>query len=216
VAARTGVSPVLFDLWSHFYDMPWVQRLVYRPVHDAVLRALPAAASRRVLDIGCGTGLLAARIRRALPETEVVGCDFSHGMLRRARTRSQDIGWTQGNATRLPFRSGSFNAVLSTESFHWIPDQGMALAEFFRVLAPGGRLLLALLTPRFELVSRVTRLGSQLLGEPVTWPTRRRMCEQVEAAGFRVESQTRISRIPAGLMLPPVLTVAARTTQRPP
>jgi SAM-dependent methyltransferase len=211
VAARTGVSPVLFDLWSHFYDIPWVQQLVYRPVHDAVLRALRTTGSRRALDIGCGTGLLAARIRRALPETEVVGCDFSLGMLRRARTRRHDIGWTQGNATHLPFRDCSFDAVLSTESFHWIPDQGTALAEFFRVLAPSGRLLLALVTPRLELVSRITRVGSQLLGEPVTWPTRRRMREQVEAAGFRVESQTRVSRIPAGLMLPPVLTVAAKS-----
>ncbi len=191
--------------------MPWVQQLVYRPVHDAVLSALRRPVSRRVLDIGCGTGLLAARIRRALPSTEVVGCDFSYGMLRRARTRSHDIGWTQGDATRLPFRSCSFDAVLSTESFHWIPDQEMALAEFFRVVAPGGRLLLALIAPRFQLVSQATRLGSQLLGQPVTWPTRSQMCEQVEAAGFRVESQTRLYRIPAGLTLPPVLTVAAKS-----
>jgi ubiquinone/menaquinone biosynthesis C-methylase UbiE len=60
-----------------------VQRLTYRPEHDAVLRGLRRAAHRRVLDVGCGTGLLAAQIRNELPGAEVVGCDFSCGMLAR-------------------------------------------------------------------------------------------------------------------------------------
>jgi ubiquinone/menaquinone biosynthesis C-methylase UbiE len=205
-----GVSPLIFDLWSHFYDAPWLQRLTYRPVHDAILRALRESPEQRTLDIGCGTGLLAVRLRHELPEAFVVGCDFSHGMLRRARGRSRDVAWIRGNAMRLPFGDHSFDVVVSTESFHWIPDQEVALAEFFRVLAPGGRLLVALLTPPLELLSQAARVGSRLLGKPVTWPTRRRMRDQVRAAGFRVTSQTRIHRIPAGLMLPPVLTVATR------
>jgi hypothetical protein len=53
-------------------------------------------------------------------------------------------------------------------------------------------------------------LGSRLVGQPFYWPTRRRMRELVEAAGFRVEEQQRVYRLPAGVLLPPVLTVAMR------
>jgi SAM-dependent methyltransferase len=111
---------------------------------------------------------------------------------------------------RLPFRDGSFDAVVSTEAFHWFPDQGAALRECFRVLAPKGRLLVALVNPPAEWLSHATRLGSRLIGEPLFWPTRRRLRREAEAAGFRVEDQRMIFRLPAPLVLPCVLTIARR------
>jgi ubiquinone/menaquinone biosynthesis C-methylase UbiE len=87
---------------------------------------------------------MAERIRRELRDTKVVGCDFSHGMLRQAiEHRRGGASWVQADAMRLPFRGSRFDAIVSTESFHWFPDQATALAECFRVLAPGGRLLVA-------------------------------------------------------------------------
>jgi ubiquinone/menaquinone biosynthesis C-methylase UbiE len=209
--AERGPSRWFFDAWSFIYDLPFVQRATYRPVHNAVLPALHAAHTRRVLDIGCGTGQLAARIRRTLPTVDVVGCDFSAGMLQRAAARSQTIDWVRGDAGRLPFRDGAFDAVVSTEAFHWFPDQDAALAELFRVLAPGGRLLLALVNPPTALVSEVMHAGSRLVGEPFYWPTTGQMRQRVEKAGFQVESQRRIFRLP-GFLLPPVLTCAVRPT----
>jgi len=200
----------LFDLWSLFYDAPWVQRLTYRPGQDAVVAALRAAPPRRVLDVGCGTGQLAARLRRELPETGVVGCDFSGGMLARARARDRGIAWVQADAQRLPFAAGCFGAVVSTEAFHWFPSQEEALAEFYRVLAPGGRLLVALVNPPLEWLSDASRLGSSLVGEPFRWPTRRAMRRMVEGAGFHVEAQQRILRLPAPFSFPTVLTHAVR------
>jgi ubiquinone/menaquinone biosynthesis C-methylase UbiE len=132
-----------FDSWSRGYDAVIAQRLAYRPVHDAVLQALNPGAGR-VLDIGCGTGELAQRIRDEHPGTAVVGCDFSTGMLARARAKNQAASWVQGDACRLPFRDGAFDVVISTEAFHWFPDQDAALREACRVLAHDGRLLLAL------------------------------------------------------------------------
>jgi ubiquinone/menaquinone biosynthesis C-methylase UbiE len=208
-----GPDRWFFDLWSRVYDLPLVQRLTYRPVHDAVVRAVAERTSRRLLDVGCGTGLLAARLGRALPGTDVVGCDFSAGMLRQAAARdgaAPGVHWVQGDALRLPFRDASFDTAVSTEAFHWFPDQPAAVTEFHRVLAPGGRLLVALVNPPLDVLSEAARLGSRLAGEPFYWPTASRMRQWLEAAGFRVESQQRLFRVPFGLLFPPVLTVGVR------
>ena len=108
-----GPRQFFFDLWSRFYDLPWVQRLIYRPVHDAVLAAAPRHDRRPVLDVGCGTGLFTTRLRREL-QRPVVGCDFSAGMLEQAAARSRRVGWVQANALTLPFRDQTFGAVVST------------------------------------------------------------------------------------------------------
>jgi len=211
--ARRGPDRWFFDAWSRVYDLPWVQVATYRPVHNAVLRAMHAPVCRRVLDIGCGTGQLATRIKETFPRCQVVGCDFSGGMLRRAASRSHAVRWVRGDAGRLPFGDGSFDAVTSTEAFHWFPDQDAALAECFRVLVPQGRLLLALVNTPAELMSDVMHAGSRLVGEPFYWPTVTQMRTRVEAAGFRVEQQRRIFRLP-GFLLPPVLTAAVRPRRR--
>ena len=207
--AERGAQRWFFDAWSYIYDLPLVQRATYRPVHNAVLRALQAARRQRVLDIGCGTGQLASRIEQEFPEAHVVGCDFSAGMLRRAASRLGHVHWVRGDAGRLPFQDGAFEAIVSTEAFHWFPDQDAALAACFRVLDPGGQLLLALVNTPTALVSEVMYVGSRLVGEPFYWPTMRELRGRVAAAGFQVQRQRRIFRIP-GFLLPLVLTVAVR------
>jgi ubiquinone/menaquinone biosynthesis C-methylase UbiE len=189
------------------------------------LRTLAAERCARVLDVGCGTGRLAARLR-AMPGVQslagtasvrlVVGVDFSAGMLAQARTRlAPDDGsatavLVRGDATRLPLADAAFDAAVSTEAFHWFPDQDAALAEIRRVLRPGGRLLLALVSPPFELIADAFEVGMRIVGQPLAWTTPGRLAAQVSAAGFQVERQRRIFRIP-GFLLPPVLTVARRT-----
>ena len=205
-----GPKQLLFDVWSRFYDLPWVQRAVYRAPHDAVVARLRAARCRRVLDVGCGTGLLAARVRRALPGTRIVGCDFSSGMLAPARARDRRVPWARGDAGRLPFRNGTFDAVVSTEAFHWFPDKRAALRECARVLVPGGRLLLVLVNPRFAAAGRLMAVASAAAGEPFYWPTADEMRRDVEAAGFAVVRQERVLRLPGAFVFPPVLTVAVR------
>jgi ubiquinone/menaquinone biosynthesis C-methylase UbiE len=207
--ADRGAQRWFFDVWSRIYDFPWVQRATYQPVHNAVLHSLREMQCRRVLDIGCGTGQLAAKIKQVLPRTRVVGCDFSGGMLQRAASQRRRVGWVQGDAGRLPFHDAAFDVVTSTEAFHWFPNQDAALRECFRVLAPGGRLLLALVNTPAAVVSDVMYVGSRLVGEPFYWPTRRELRERVEAAGFRVERQHRVFRVP-GFLLLPVLTSAIR------
>jgi ubiquinone/menaquinone biosynthesis C-methylase UbiE len=210
MAAAPGPARAFFDLWSLFYDQPVIQRLTYRPVHDGVVAALKRYRPRRVLDLGCGTGLLSERLRAELPHLEVVGCDYSRGMLRGAHARAPHAPWAQGDAMELPFHDESFDAVVSTEAFHWFPNQPAALEEVHRVLAPGGRVLVALVNPPIEGMGEVIWWASRFVGQPFYWPTARRMRALLASAGFRVETQQHLWRIPGVLLLPPVLSIAVR------
>jgi ubiquinone/menaquinone biosynthesis C-methylase UbiE len=151
-------------------------------------------------------------VANARSDARVVGCDFSAGMLRHAAERLRadaGVSLVRGDATRLPFADAAFDAAVSTEAFHWFPDQDAALAELRRVIRPGGRLLLALVSPPFELVADVVAAGMRLAGQPLWWTSPAKLRAQVERAGFRVERQRRIFRIP-GFLLPPALTIARR------
>lgn len=205
---------MFFDLWSYFYDIPLVQRAAYWPVHDAVVGALTPRPPRRLLDLGCGTGQLADRLQRELRGARVTGCDFSAGMLAQALQRSRRVRWVCGDAQHLPFADGSFDAVTSTEAFHWFPNRRRALAECFRVLRPDGRLLIAVASPPLSALGRLAAVGSRLVGQPFRWPTADEMHALVSKAGFRVDAQHRVFRLP-GLLMMPVLTVATRPPDRP-
>ena len=198
-----------FDLWSRFYDLPPVQAAVYRPVHQTVLRELRAAAPGRVLDVGCGTGILTARLAGELEAELVAGCDFSLGMLEQARDRATGVGWCQGDALRLPVRDRSVDAVVSTEAFHWFPDHDAALAEMARVLVPNGTAVVALVNVRRKATSELMHGGSQALGQPAWWPTRAEMRERFEGAGFVGVRQRRVLRV-AGMVLPTIVTAGVK------
>jgi ubiquinone/menaquinone biosynthesis C-methylase UbiE len=90
-----------------------------------------------VLDAGCGTGWLAAGLRRASPQVRVVGLDVATGMLGRARAAG---AWPllQADAEALPLATGSVDLVVTRGVLHHLPDVAAALAEWRRVLRPGG------------------------------------------------------------------------------
>lgn len=138
-----------FTRWSENYDRCVLQWLLFGPSHRAIIRRLRQRFGDRplkVLDVGCGTGVFAARIREALPNATVWGVDLVAGMLARGRDRWRHhrghVAPVQGDSERLPFASGSFDAVTCANSFHHYPQQDRAVAEMRRVLKPGGRLLL--------------------------------------------------------------------------
>jgi ubiquinone/menaquinone biosynthesis C-methylase UbiE len=208
--ARPAWLRPAFDRWSKFYDNPTVQAAVYRPVHSQVLRELRAEGARRILDVGCGTGILASRIQRELGSgIQVIGCDWSAGMLARAVARNRQVAWLQADAADLPFGSEEFDAVITTEAFHWFPDQVGALGEFKRILRPGGTAHIALINPTTRLGARVLEAGSRTMGGVANWPTRTDMRGRVEQAGFRVRDQRRTPRA-FRMVVPTVLTSAVK------
>ncbi|MBU0718811.1 MAG: ubiquinone/menaquinone biosynthesis methyltransferase [Planctomycetes bacterium] len=92
-----------------------------------------------VLDVACGTGDFARAFGRANPRS-VVGCDFAHGMLVRAKGRpTGPTACCEADALRLPFRDGSFSIASCAFGVRNFQNLGTGLREMFRVLRPGGR-----------------------------------------------------------------------------
>jgi SAM-dependent methyltransferase len=125
----------------------------WSPVHRAAtLRLLDEVAAdasdgpRRLLDVGCGTGVLAAAAATRWPELEVDGVDLSAGMLAVAARTLAAAGDAGGRvhlahapADRLPFDDGAFDIVVTAFVLQLVPSRPRALREFRRVLRPGGR-----------------------------------------------------------------------------
>jgi ubiquinone/menaquinone biosynthesis C-methylase UbiE len=123
-----------YDLMSRLLGMTRVQ--------EALIAQAELADCRRILEIGCGTGNLTIRAKRAYPHVEVVGSDPDPRALDRARRKTGEIRFERGYAQRLPYADGEFDRVLSSMMLHHLDDdaKAAAAAEVFRVLRPGGRL----------------------------------------------------------------------------
>ena len=118
-------------------------------VHDfarrAILEELALAPEDRLLDVGCGGGLL---LRDALASGAIAtGLDHSEEMARLARERAPEAEVVLGSAERLPFADASFTAIAMSIVFFFFPDPIAVLSECRRVLVPGGRLALYTTSP---------------------------------------------------------------------
>ncbi|MBV8459351.1 MAG: methyltransferase domain-containing protein [Candidatus Eremiobacteraeota bacterium] len=112
----------------------WSRRLARQFVDFAQLGSV-----RRVIDVGCGTGALAAAIAEIAPAAEIVGIDPSAPYVERARSQVRGQ-FTIGNAQELAFEDASFDAACACLVLNFIPNQKAALAEMRRVVRPGGTL----------------------------------------------------------------------------
>jgi ubiquinone/menaquinone biosynthesis C-methylase UbiE len=121
-APRRTLNDAVTQFWSiaaPLYDLPFLQHWVYRPAQDEVIAVLRYRGARKVADIACGTGILAARIADELDAGEVCGVDMSDGMLAQARARSSEVQWRKGPAEHLPFEDDTLDAVVTTSAFHF-------------------------------------------------------------------------------------------------
>lgn len=125
-------SAASFDPLADAYDR---YRIGYAPELYDALACEGVGAGSHVLDLACGTGLVAAEL--AERGAVVTGSDVSEPMLAHARARVPGATFAQGTAEALPFSDGAFDAVMSAQAFHWF-DRRRALAECARVVRPGG------------------------------------------------------------------------------
>jgi len=142
---ETAAAKKQFESWSRHYDWNLLQPLFFGPAHKMLLQAL-LPSDQDILDVGCGTGQFAARVLAGFPKARLWAMDLSQGMLRQCHRRCGDadgrLHLVQGDSERLSFPDDMFDAITCTHSFHHYPRQAQVALEMFRVLRPGGRLLI--------------------------------------------------------------------------
>ena len=124
--------------------------LLFAPGAEYLIELAGLGTGERVLDVACGTGIVARRAAERLGSgARVVGLDINEGMFEVARKVSSEahpeIEWLQGDVTAMPFADDAFDVVFCQQALQFFPDRSVALREMHRVLAPKGRLALSVL-----------------------------------------------------------------------
>ena len=215
---RPGDVAAMFDAIAGRYDLlnDILSAGQVRLWRRAVARITAAGPSERVLDLAAGTGT--SSLTFTATGADSVACDFSLGMLQAGRSRlarsgEQDsqlrdgrgrLAFTAGDALRLPFADGVFDAVTISFGLRNVASPGAALAEMRRVTRPGGRLVVCefstitiapvdklyrryLLNILPAIARRTARSPEayEYLAESITdWPAQRELAGLIEAAGW--------------------------------
>lgn len=168
VMVRRGDLPAAYRGWSATYDEP--RNGLFdsdEPVMHEILDSLPVGA---VLDAACGTGRYAAHV--AARGNRVLGVDGSPDMLDRARARVPDGLFLRGDLHRLPVADGAVDVVVCALALVHVPALAPVLAEFARVLRPGGHLVISDVHRDLVLLGSVVHSPGPA-GEPGVAPTYR-------------------------------------------
>ncbi|MGC2171251.1 MAG: bifunctional demethylmenaquinone methyltransferase/2-methoxy-6-polyprenyl-1,4-benzoquinol methylase UbiE [Candidatus Sulfotelmatobacter sp.] len=214
----TSIAP-RYDLLNHVLSFN-VDHLWWRRTARTFTRIL-AQPESRVLDLCCGTGDMTFALRRQAGNRspQVLGADFSHAMLQRARLKSLNKGsqngkaaiphWIEADALCLPFPGQHFSLVTSAFGFRNLADYDAGLREIVRVLRPGGECgILDFSEPkgaighlyRFYFKQVLPRVGTLLSGvrgpyaylpdSVERFPEPEEMLDRMRRAGFREASWT--------------------------
>jgi ubiquinone/menaquinone biosynthesis C-methylase UbiE len=165
--ARAALDPKTANLLYHdaaaaTYDGKWAisfDEPARSYVRERAERMLPASRYDRVLEVGAGTGFFVINLWQAGYVAEPHATDLSGGMLEVCRWNADSLGCPirtrLGEAERLPYGDATFDLVVGHAFLHHVPEPRDALAEMYRVLAPGGAMLIA---------GEPTNLGHRLAG----------------------------------------------------
>ena len=124
---------------SHFHFLaPFYDRIIHFTRLEQTLKVLDLPHTGILLDAGGGTGRVAEALRPHMGSIIVV--DVSRGML--VQARQKELTTASAETERLPFPDGSFDRVLMVDALHHVVHQGETVCELYRVLKPGGRLVI--------------------------------------------------------------------------
>ena len=142
-----------FNHWAETYDRSILNHLLFHRCYlkfiEYIIRYYPRQeVPIKLLDVGCGTGTFAAMLAETNLKVYPTGLDMAERMCQLARVKSQQVGLEQsmdfvtGDSEHLPFPENSFDMITCSNSFHHYPHQDKVLQEMFRVLRPGGRVVI--------------------------------------------------------------------------
>jgi ubiquinone/menaquinone biosynthesis C-methylase UbiE len=123
-------------------------RLSYAPFAGRIVTSIaPLERDSTIVDLGTGPGILSLELHKLLPQAKIIGIDLSSDMLEIARKNADEAGMSNfetrlGKAEEIPVEPNSVNLVVTQSSFHEWEDQRKGLSEIFRILKPGGSLIL--------------------------------------------------------------------------
>jgi len=210
---QPGDVAAMFDAIAGRYDLlnDLLSAGQVRLWRRAVARIVGAGPGERVLDLAAGTGT--SSLTFTATGADCVACDFSLGMLQAGCSKISDsqrrdhggrLSFVAGDALRLPFRDGAFDAVTISFGLRNVADPGAALAEMRRVTRPGGRLVVCefstiTIAPvdmlyRRYLINVLPAIARRAARNPeayeylaesiVDWPAQRELAGLIEAAGW--------------------------------
>lgn len=180
---------------AEVYDS-WFVPVLFAPVTEQMVAGAALPPQARVLDVACGTGVVARTVAARLQgEGQVSGLDLNPTMLEVARRRSEDAGlaidWVQGNAQDLPFPDAAFDLVFCQQGIQFFPDRARAVREMYRVLSPGGEVAVACWrglsrNPFFARLAQVVQqqVGSDALAMPFALDDPLELTGLLRQAGF--------------------------------
>ena len=123
-------------------------RLSYAPFARRIVESLaPLEGGSTIVDLGTGPGILSIELHKLLPQAKIIGVDLSSDMLEIAKKNAGEAGMSNfetrlGKAEEIPVEPNLVNLVVTQSSFHEWEDQRKGLSEIFRILKPGGSLIL--------------------------------------------------------------------------
>lgn len=115
-------------------------------ITNRIVHFLKPEATGVYLDLGCGTGNYTIALNST--GVDMIGADPSYRMLETAKSQNNKIRWIQGKAEKLPIKDGSINGVIATLTIHHWGNLTKGFSEVYRVLKPGGRLVIFTSTPQ--------------------------------------------------------------------
>ena len=193
----------MFDQVAPTYDLTndllsFGQARLWR---SKVARAVAAVSGQSILDVAAGTG--SSTVAFAGPGIRLVAGDFSEGMLAEGRKRHPEIEFVFADATELPFKENEFDAVTISFGLRNVVDVDKALAEFYRVTKPGGRVVvcefskvngflgalynfyLQRILPLLSRVASKTPEAYSYLSESIAaWPDQKTLAGHISRAGY--------------------------------
>ncbi len=179
---------------------------IFGPMAEATLNAISLPPAKTVLDVACGTGVMARAVaKRLTTPARIVGCDLNPAMIQVAYANTPDgphrFEWTEAPAQSMPLKDGEVDLAFCQHGLQFFPDKPAALAEIRRIVKPDALVVVTCwkaIPPFFAVVADVLKVhigdtAATTAVQPFTWNDADEVRELIGAAGFNVAAPQTIS-----------------------